>query len=214
MNYTLATVTQGKRAAKETLLGKFGADTVDEELLARPLLGMVGRLVTQKGIDLILDTLPEILADSPACFAFLGTGDAQFEQQLQLAARMHPRRVFVEIGFSESMAHLVEAGSDIFLMPSRFEPCGLNQMYSLRYGTPPIVHNTGGLADTVVRTNAETLADNTANGFVFDSPDTSSFRNTVMTALAMFNDRKNLVQYCRQWHVPRIWPGTAVQDNT
>jgi starch synthase len=92
----------------------------------------------------------------------------------------------VKIGYDEPLAHLIEAGADLFLMPSRFEPCGLNQMYSLRYGTPPIVFKTGGLADTVVDANAATLDDGTATGFVFDTPEVTALQETVRRALELY----------------------------
>ena len=94
--------------------------------------------------------------------------------------------MFVEIGYDEPLAHLIEAGADLFLMPSRFEPCGLNQMYSLRYGTPPIVFKTGGLADTVVDADAATLADGSATGFVFDTPDVAAFVGAIRRALDLY----------------------------
>jgi hypothetical protein len=97
-----------------------------------------------------------LLAETDARFVLLGSGQTLYEQKLTRLARQHPERVFVEIGYDEPLAHQIEAGADLFLMPSRFEPCGLNQMYSLRYGTPPVVFKTGGLADTVVDANAAT----------------------------------------------------------
>jgi len=106
-----------------------------------------------------------------------------YEQKFTRLAKQHPDRLFVEIGYDEPLAHLIEAGADLFLMPSRFEPCGLNQMYSLRYGTPPIVYKTGGLADTVVDANTATLDDASATGFVFDTPDVSAFLAAIRRAL-------------------------------
>jgi starch synthase len=112
------------------------------------LFGVVSRLASQKGIDLIVDSLPWLIAND-CQLAVLGSGDAVLQQRLQAAAAAHPAHVAVRIGFDETLAHLIEAGADAFLMPSRYEPCGLNQMYSQRYGTPPVVHGTGGLADSV-----------------------------------------------------------------
>jgi starch synthase len=112
------------------------------------LLGMVGRLTSQKGVDIVLECLPAMM-DMGCQLCVLGTGDKQLESAMQQAAQSYPGQVSVRIGFDEAMAHLIEAGADAFLMPSTFEPCGLNQMYSQLYGTPPIVHATGGLADTV-----------------------------------------------------------------
>src|SRR5208282_4693426 len=114
-----------------------------------PLIGMVCRLSEQKGIDLLLDTLPALLQERDFGLAVLGSGEARYEAFFAGLARRFAGRVSYESGFNESLAHLIEAGSDMFLMPSRYEPCGLNQMYSLRYGTIPIVRKTGGLADSV-----------------------------------------------------------------
>jgi starch synthase len=153
-----------------------------------PVLGFIGRLVEQKGVDLIVDAMPGLL-DAGVRFACLGTGERLLEQRLGQLARSHRGRVGVEIGYDEGLAHLIEAGADLFLMPSRFEPCGLNQMYSLRYGTPPVVRRTGGLADTVVDATPATLADGTATGFVFDAPSASDLSAAVRRALDLHSDR-------------------------
>lgn len=128
-----------------------------------PLIGSIGRLVEQKGIDLLLAAFPQLLA-RPAQVALLGSGQREFEQALRALAAAHPQHMSVTFGYDEALAHRIEAGADLFLMPSRFEPCGLNQLYSLRYGTVPVVHRVGGLADTVIE-----HGDN-ANGFVFETP--------------------------------------------
>lgn len=187
--YSLKNVGAGKTASKQALMASFGLTMNSHETLNQPLLGMVGRLVEQKGIDLILNSMPEILETTNANFAFLGTGSETYENKLRDAAKKYPDRVFVWIGFSEEKAHLLEAGADMFLMPSRFEPCGLNQMYSLKYGTPPIVHNTGGLADTVINTSSKSLKKKTATGFTFDQASTESFKKAVLTALELFEDK-------------------------
>src|SRR5262245_55476599 len=133
----------GKRAAKRALLERFGL-AGDGSALERPLVGLISRLVDQKGFDLIAGIADEIVG-LDASFVLLGTGERRYEDLwLALAAR-HPDRVAAKIGFDEPLAHLIEAGADLFLMPSRFEPCGLNQMYSLRYGTVPLVRAVGGL---------------------------------------------------------------------
>ena len=118
----------------------------------------------------------------------LGTGQPELETALRQAALKYPEQVAVRIEYDEQLSHLLEAGSDIFLMPSRFEPCGLNQIYSLRYGTPPIVRNTGGLADTVVDTSAVTLADGSANGFSFDKINPAALLGAIDRALACYAD--------------------------
>jgi len=135
-----------------------------------PLLAFIGRLVEQKGVDMLLEILPEIVK-LPAQITFLGSGEKRYEQALQQLAQRYSEQIAVRIGFDEALAHRIEAGADMFLMPSRFEPCGLNQMYSLRYGTLPIVHRVGGLADTVVDSTPATLKDSTATGVVFDRAD-------------------------------------------
>lgn len=136
---------------------------VDENVL---LLSLISRLVEQKGIDMLLDCLPELLS-LPVQIVLLGSGDKGFEHRLREFASAYPHKMSLTLGYNEALAHQIEAGADVFLMPSRFEPCGLNQMYSQRYGTLPIVRNTGGLADTVVDTLPETIANRTATGFVF-----------------------------------------------
>src|SRR5439155_26993745 len=133
------------------------------------LLGAVGRLTEQRGFDLLADVVDRALA-LPVQIVILGTGDRALEDRLHALAATHPRSVGCFIGFEETLAHLVEAGADAFVMPSRFEPCGLNQMYSQRYGTPPIVHATGGLVDSVVDCTSQTLAHGTATGFKFFAP--------------------------------------------
>ena len=133
-----------------------------------PIFGLVSRLTSQKGMDLISEAANR-LTDLDAQFVFLGTGDSQYESFLRHLADEHPQRVASIIGFSEQLAHKIEAGSDMFLMPSSFEPCGLNQMYSQLYGTTPIVTAVGGLADSVTHATDETLANDTASGFVLDN---------------------------------------------
>jgi starch synthase len=112
-----------------------------------PLLGSISRFAHQKGIDLIVAAADELAA--AAQLAVLGTGERELERTLRAAAARHPGKIAVRLGFDEGLAHLIEAGADMFLMPSRYEPCGLNQMYSQRYGTPPVARRTGGLADTI-----------------------------------------------------------------
>jgi starch synthase len=162
-----------------------------------PLLGFIGRLVPQKGIDLIIDMLPEMFEHSDARFVVLGAGDGVYEDALQALATKYPDRMHVHIGYSESLAHKIEAGCDMFLMPSRFEPCGLNQMYSLRYGTPPVVNHTGGLADTVTGVTAETLKDKTANGFVFYTATVKALLDTTLSAIELYNKPRVWQQVCR-----------------
>lgn len=159
---------------------------------AVPLLGVVSRLTQQKGIDLILDCAHELL-QSGVQLAILGSGEVLYEQRLRELAQSRPGLVSVTFGYNEGLAHRLIAGSDIFLMPSRFEPCGLSQMYSMNYGTPPVVRRTGGLADTVTDCNELTLRDGTATGFVFDHETAGEFLLAVQRALASF-------QTTNVWH--------------
>ncbi len=178
----------GKAAIKRALQAEMGL-TVQADI---PLLGFIARLVPQKGIDLILDILPELVR-LPVQLAFLGSGMPELEARLQQACAQLPGYVACRIGFDERLAHRIEAGCDLFLMPSRFEPCGLNQLYSLRYGTPPIVHRCGGLADSVIDTTPATLAAGTATGFQFAPATASSLLDTVRRALNYYKQKD-------QWH--------------
>ncbi len=172
---------QGKAANKAVLQEAFGLPR-DAHL---PLLAHVGRLVEQKGIDLLLDILPELMR-RPLQLVLLGSGQKKLEDALRAAQAAYPHRLGLHIGYDEPLAHLIEAGADAFLMPSRFEPCGLNQIYSLRYGTLPIVRRTGGLADTVVDADADALALGTATGFVFDAATPAALLAAIDRALALF----------------------------
>ena len=184
-HFSMSRILPGKRRNKQALLERF-LTQADDAAMQAPLLGLIGRLVEQKGIDWVLAAIPVLLAETDARFVLLGSGQTLYEQKLMRLARQYPNRVFVEIGYDEPLAHLIEAGADMFLMPSRFEPCGLNQMYSLRYGTPPIVYKTGGLADTVIDANAATLEDGSANGFMFDRPDVAEFVAAIRRAIDLY----------------------------
>jgi starch synthase len=132
--------------------------------------------------------MAERLIELPAQLVVLGAGDADLEQRFVSLAARHPQRIAVQIGFDNALAHQIEAGVDAFLMPSRFEPCGMNQMYSQRYGTPPIVRRTGGLADTVVDCTPATLDAGTASGFVFDLASADALLGAVRRAATAFAD--------------------------
>ena len=150
-----------------------------------PLFAVVSRLATQKGLDLVLANVEGLLALG-AQFALLGSGDPHLEEGFERAARLHPDRVAVRIGYDEALAHRLLAGADVLMVPSRFEPCGLTQLYALKYGALPLVRRTGGLADTVVDTNSETLADGTATGFAFDAPEASALGETIARACELY----------------------------
>jgi starch synthase len=152
-----------------------------------PLFGIVSRLTSQKGLDLVAAS-GKLLAALPAQLAVLGSGDKLLEAAFRDLAAQYPGNVAVSIGFDETLAHRIEAGADSFLMPSRFEPCGLNQMYSLAYGTPPVVRATGGLADTVVDYSAARLKQGSANGFVFAEATPAAFMRTVRRAAKLWQD--------------------------
>ena len=181
-----------KQANKKDLLKQVGLPEDNA-----PLLGFIGRLVSQKGIDLVTEMLPELFERSDARLIVLGSGDRSYESELQALEQRYPDRIHVHIGYSESLAHKIEAGCDMFLMPSRFEPCGLNQMYSLRYGTPPIVNHTGGLADTVVNTTLLTLRNKTANGFVFQGANSEALLSITSSALQLYANHRLWQQVCR-----------------
>ncbi|HDK38560.1 MAG TPA: glycogen synthase, partial [Thiolapillus brandeum] len=175
----------GKRNNKLALLKQLGIELQDDQLDA-PLLGFIGRLVEQKGVDLLLQIIPHVLDNQDARFVILGSGEKHYESALRELAALYPQRLLLTLGYSEELAHRIEAGADLFLMPSRFEPCGLNQLYSLRYGTPPLVHNVGGLADTVVDATGENLENGTATGFVFHEPSTAAMLHATERALDLY----------------------------
>jgi starch synthase len=174
----------GKSHCKEALQRHEGLDVRPEA----PLLGVVARLAEQKGIDLVSWAAPALL-DAGAQLVVLGDGDPWYQRHLEDLRSRYPGRVGLTFGFDEGQAHRIEAGSDIFLMPSRYEPSGLNQLYSLRYGTLPVVRSTGGLADTVTDTTPETLAAGTATGFSFVAQTPEALRDTTLRAMAMYRDR-------------------------
>ena len=174
----------GKRACKLDLIRTLG---FDEAAIDRPLLGVVSRLAAQKGADLIVK-IADALAAEDLYLAVLGKGDADLEVALAKAAAVHPGRIQVRIGYDEALAHKIEAGADMFLMPSRYEPSGLNQMYSLRYGTVPVVRSTGGLDDTI---DEET-------GFKFHEPTAVALLEATRGAAAAFPDRQTWAARMRQ----------------
>lgn len=154
-----------------------------------PLFGLVSRFTHQKGVDLVLEVAPLLLA-LPAQLLLLGNGEKDLQHAALELVQRYPGQMAVCVGFDEGLSHQIEAGADIFLMPSRFEPCGLNQMYSQRYGTPPLVHATGGLIDSVVDCTPQTLAQGTASGFVFTRMRASDFMAAVRRALDAYHDKK------------------------
>jgi starch synthase len=160
-----------------------------EDSGAGPLFCVVSRLTRQKGLDLLLEALPRLLARG-ARLAVLGTGDGDLEAAFADAARDNPGRVGVVIGYDESLSHLMQGGGDAILVPSRFEPCGLTQLYGLRYGTLPVVARTGGLADTVIDANAAALQAGVATGFQFSPVTAAALGDAIERACDAFTDRK------------------------
>jgi starch synthase len=181
--------TIGKRAAKAALQKRLGLEPTERV----PLFGAVSRLTPQKGLDLVLAALPDLVAGG-CQLALLGSGDAELEQAFGTAAERHRGRIGVTIGYDESLAHLMYAGADAILVPSRFEPCGLTQLYALRYGALPLVRRVGGLADTVVDATAANLAEGLATGFAFDGDNPSALMAAIARVTALF-------------HEPKIWQG-------
>ncbi|MGE3177911.1 MAG: glycogen synthase GlgA [Vicinamibacterales bacterium] len=176
----------GKRDAKVAVLQQYGMEAT-EEALRRPLFGMISRMVDQKGLDLIA-AIAERLPGLDATFAILGTGDPRYQDMWRGLAARHPARVGVRIGFDEGLAHLIEAGADVFMMPSQFEPCGLNQMYSLRYGTVPVVRAVGGLADTVVNYVPGRRG---ATGIVFEDYTPDALLAALTRAIALYKQPRS-----------------------
>lgn len=171
----------GKAACKAALQRECGLQLRAEV----PLFGIVSRLTEQKGLPLVLDALDELL-DCGGQLVVLGSGDARLEAEFAAAVERHPGRVAHRTGMDEGLAHRVVAGSDVVLVPSRFEPCGLTQLYGLSYGTLPLVHRVGGLADTVVDTTLEDLDAGTATGFVFDAFTAEAYRRALRRAFALW----------------------------
>jgi len=182
---------EGKKACKRDLLASLH---MPEENMARPVIGIVSRFADQKGFDLIAHIAGELMKEDVA-LAAVGTGQPEYEKLFEGLAKKYPGRMGVKIGYDNVLAHKIEAGADMFLMPSRFEPCGLNQMYSLRYGTVPIVRATGGLDDTVQDFVAKTKH---GTGFKFDAYDGRALLKAIRTALDAYRD-------------PELW--RAVQAN-
>ncbi len=174
---------EGKSECKKTLLQESKLEYKPE----MPVVGMISRLDSQKGFDL-LDEIREDLFKLDLQFVVLGVGDPRYHKMLQALQKKYPDKVSIHLRFDDRMAHLIEAGSDIFLMPSRYEPCGLNQMFSLKYGTIPVVHNVGGLADTITD---YTENRNQGNGFIFTEYSGKAFLQAIQRALEEFSDKKS-----------------------
>jgi starch synthase len=182
VNYSLEDIS-GKVRCKEALLQEMN---LDPSLKDRPLIGMISRLDTQKGLDILIQILDDILSLDTG-IVILGSGDESIQQAIQETAANHPGRVSLFIGFNDPLAHRIMAGVDIFLIPSRYEPCGLTQMYALKYGTIPVVRATGGLNDTIIQFDGRTKK---GNGFKFEPYDPSAFFEAIRQAVKLFKNSK------------------------
>ena len=191
--YGIDDAVAGKRAAKTALQTRLGLDPLGDA----PLFGAVSRLTPQKGLDLVLAGVPEFVATGGQ-LVLLGAGDANLEQGFRVAAAQHRGRVGVEIGYDEDLAHLIIGGADVILVPSRFEPCGLTQLYALRYGSLPLVRRVGGLADTVVDADAASLAKGSATGFAFDDDSPQALIAIALRAIDLFRQRRVWQHMMRQ----------------
>jgi starch synthase len=173
-----------KARNKWALQRELGLDTDD----AAPLFIVISRLTTQKGVDLLIEALPRLLGRG-AQLAVLGTGDRELEAAFHRAEEAHPGQVAVVIGYDEALAHRLQGGADVVVMPSRFEPCGLSQLYGLRYGTLPVVARVGGLADTVIDANEAALHDGVATGFQFSPVEADPLAVALERACEHYEDR-------------------------
>jgi starch synthase len=185
VHYDANTVAEGKAACKAALQRRYG---LPEEPRV-PLLAMIARLVDQKGVDLVVNSADAFLGSnntSGTQLVVLGEGDPVYHRLLEDLRSRYPKRVGLTLAFDEKLAHHIEAGADIYLMPSQFEPSGLNQLYSLKYGTVPVVRTTGGLADTITDYSPQTLADGTATGFRFSAYTTAAFLGTLQRATDLY----------------------------
>jgi starch synthase len=191
--YGINNFVEGKRACKAALQLEVGLPPAPD----RPLIAMIGRLADQKGFDLVTKLIPQWVPAANAQWVILGTGEPRYHQLLAELAQKYPGKVAVRLGFVNELAHRIEAGADIFLMPSRYEPCGLNQLYSLKYGTVPVVRATGGLADTITNYTADSLAAGKANGFSFDDYTTAALADALERACRTYADRPTWHQLIR-----------------
>ncbi|HEV3120403.1 MAG TPA: glycogen synthase GlgA, partial [Isosphaeraceae bacterium] len=191
--YDANTVVAGKAACKAQLQRRAGLPERPEV----PVFAQIGRLDRQKGWDLLAEVADDVLRGDIQ-LVILGEGQPRYYELLDQLASQHPGKTRAFLEFSPHLAHQIEAGADIFLMPSLYEPCGLNQLYSLAYGTVPVVRATGGLADTVVDATATALADGTATGFAFREPTAKALRQAIQRALALWPDREAWTRLVQQ----------------
>ncbi len=191
-NYTVDHL-RGKKVCKLKLQSEVGFSHRSRA----PLFAVVSRLTAQKGMDLVLGSLPALLA-AGGQLVVLGSGEADIEAGFRAAAAAHPHSVSVHFGYDEALSHRIIAGADILLVPSRFEPCGLTQLYALHYGTLPLVRRVGGLADTVIDATPESLQEGAANGFVFDDANSRTLSARIADALTLYRDTPAWLQVQRR----------------
>ena len=182
-NYGLKNVSSGKKANKLALLKEFGLSTEEDA----PLFGLVSRLVDQKGIDLLMPIMDDVIQNSNAKFILMGSGDARYEDFFRSLEDRYPERFKCYIGYSDPIAQKIYAGSDLFLMPSKFEPCGLGQLIAMRYGTLPLARETGGLKDTVIPYNMYT---GEGTGFTFTNFNPFDLKEVMYFAIGTYNNDK------------------------
>ena len=182
--YSASTFVSGKKGNKKALLEEFGLDNKEDV----PLFGMVSRLVDQKGIDLLMPILDDVIVNSNAKFILMGSGERNYEDYFRSLEARYPNRFKCYIGYSDRVAQKIYAGSDIFLMPSKFEPCGLGQMIAMRYGTLPLVREPGGLKDTVMPYNH---FNGSGTGFSFTNYDSNSLKDVMYLAIDTYNNHKD-----------------------
>ena len=196
----------GKLVCKRALQREFGFPVSDV-----PLLGVIGRLAFQKGFDLLADVIPELMM-MDLQLVLLGEGDRGLEDAFRAAQKQYPKQIGLYIGFDERLAHRIESGADMLVMPSRYEPCGLSQLYSLRYGTVPIVRRTGGLADTVVPYKPSTVQSGHASGFQFIDPSADALLSEILLATTLYRDRKTWGQLIQAGMATDVsWSHAAIQ---
>ena len=204
-NYDVSNWQAGKAANKAALQRELGLP----ESPSAPIIALVGRLADQKGWDLVLEVLRRWATEMDVQWVILGTGEPYYHEALGQLSREFPNRIAARLEFNDPLAHRIEAGADIFLMPSRYEPCGLNQLYSLRYGTVPVVRATGGLVDTVTDTCAETLARGAATGFSFEAQNGRVLEATLRPAVMPYCQNPDTSRQLVETGMRQDWSWTA-----
>ena len=201
-NYSIEDLS-GKTRSKTALQQHF----LLTENPAIPILSVVSRLVWQKGMELILEVIPDLLKQDRIQFVLLGTGDSKLEYHFNELGKNFPSKAGIALTYNDYLAHQIEAGSDIFLMPSRYEPCGLNDKYSLRYGTVPVAFRTGGLADSIIDYSSDT---ENGTGFLFNTYDKTHFLKAIEEALEVFQSKDKWKQIMRRgMHQDFSWQNSA-----